>query len=325
MKRLLPLVAALALLPACGCSGKKPPPPEAPHPPPVASAAPHEVTYEDEWQKTAFGGAYLAPKDGFPNGEVDLVFHFHAGKFADKEYREIAGPIGVVVRLDYGVGTQPYEDAFKDPNRFQSFIDDTLAELHDRYAPDGGALRIRRLSLFAWSAGYASIRKILQQRDYYDRVDTVVLLDGLHTNYVEKVPKGAVEHGIPFPHHVDVRTLAPFTRLAEDAAAGKKEFVFTHSSIVPPGYASTTETAAALEELVHAKKVEERVPGPGNLVRLYEAGVGDFHVRGFTGETKESHIAHLHMIDDVVKDFVAPRWARLDKVPGAPVSSPASP
>lgn len=309
------LLLAPATLPACGCTGNKAPEPSAPRGAEAAGPGGGNedptVAYEDEWQKTSYGGAYLAPKRGFPEGEFDLIFHFHAGKWADKEFREIAGPAGVVVRLDYGVGTQPYEDAFKNPDRFQQMIDETTSELVARYAPDGGTLKMRRLSLFAWSAGYASIRRILNQRDYYDRVDTVVLLDGLHTNYVEKVPKGAVARGIPFPHHVDVRSLSPFTKLALDAAAGKKEFVFTHSSIVPPGYASTTETAAALEELVHAKKQEERVEGPGSLVRLYEADAGEFHVLGFAGETKESHVAQLHLLDDVVKDFVAPRWARL--------------
>ena len=48
-----------------------------------------------------------------------------AGKHAANEYRALAAPIGVVVRLDYGAGTGPYADAFKDPNRFQSMLDET--------------------------------------------------------------------------------------------------------------------------------------------------------------------------------------------------------
>src|SRR4029079_2966698 len=111
---------ARALLPACGCSGKKPRPAAAPHP--EGLVGPREgraVPYDEEWQKTSFGGMYIAPIDGFADGAYDLIFHFHAGKFASAEYRELAAPIGVVVRLDYGAGTGPYEDAFKDPARFQ--------------------------------------------------------------------------------------------------------------------------------------------------------------------------------------------------------------
>ena len=67
---------------------------------------------------------YIAPLEGFPAGVYDLVVHFHAGKFATSEYRALAAPIGVVVRLDYGAGTAQYADAFKDPARFQSMLDE---------------------------------------------------------------------------------------------------------------------------------------------------------------------------------------------------------
>jgi hypothetical protein len=267
------------------------------------------IPYDDEWRSLGFkGGKYLAPKELPDPDSFDVIFHFHAGKFAQKEYcAESNG--AVLVSLNYGAGTEPYAKAFNDPKRFGAMVDEVLALMRARTG--NPKLVIHRTSLFAWSAGYASIGRILTQ-GYYDRIDTVVLLDGLHTNYLNKIPKRVIKLGLPYPHHVDVNGLGTFIRFAQDAAAGKKEFVFTHSSIVPPGYASTTETATELINIVKAQKVEEQVPAIRNLTRYYHADVGNFHIRGFTGTTKEAHIAHVHMVGDVLHDFVVPRWTNID-------------
>ena len=312
------LVVVAVLLVDCN-SHKTPPPAAAPLPPlprgsessaseELARLGGKPIPYDDEWRSTGFAGRYIAPKTLPDEDSFDLIFHFHAGKFAEKEYREYANG-AVLVSLGYGVGTQPYADAFANPERFQHMLEEMLALMRARTG--NPRLEIRRTSLFAWSAGYASIGRILSQ-GYYDQIDTVVLLDGLHTNYLDKIPKRVIQRGLPYPHRVDVKGLGAFIRLARDAAAGKKQFVFTHSSIVPPGYASTTETATQLIQIVNAAKVEERVPAIRNLTRYYHADIGDFHVRGYTGFSKEAHIAHLHMVGDVMRELVLPRWRRLD-------------
>jgi hypothetical protein len=35
----------------------------------------------------------------------------------------------------------------------------------------------------------------------------------------------------------------------------------------------------------------------------------DYHVRGYWGATPEAHVEHLHLVDDVVREFLVPRWA----------------
>ena len=271
------------------------------------------IPYDDEWRSTGFAGRYIAPKTLPDTDTFDVIFHFHAGRFAEKEYREHAGG-AVLVTLNYGAGTTPYSRAFADPARFQRMLDEMVGLMRARTGRS--ALALRRISLVAWSAGYASIGRILAQ-GYYDRVDTVVLLDGLHANYADKIPKRGRRRAAPpaGPRTVDARALEVFARFAADAAAGKKSFVFTHSSIVPPGYASTTETAASLIATVKAARVDESIAGPRNLRCYYHADAGDFHVRGFTGGTKDAHIAHVHMVGDVLRDFIAPRWARIDRAP----------
>ena len=269
--------------------------------PSLASA--NSNIYDDAWQPTSFGGWYLAPKK-IRSDSFDIVFHFHAGRAAAKEYRE-QGHGAVVVALTYGVGSKAYADAFADPEHFQQMLGEMEVRL--RASRNNPRLQVRRISLFAWSAGYGAIRNILTQ-GYYDRIDTIVLLDGLHANYLAATPR------MPVPaRRVDGRLLDAFMRFAQDAANGKKEFVFTHSSIQPPGYASTTETAAVLIDVVKAKKVWLRSPGPRNLMRLYRADVGGFHIRGFSGTTKEAHIAQLHLVGEVLRELVVPRWVRLEQ------------
>jgi len=291
--------------------------------PPEKEATAAPSAYEDAWQPTDFGGWYLAPKK-IRSDYFDIIFHFHAGRAAAKEYRE-QGRGAVIVALTYGAGSKAYADALADPDRFQKMLGEMEERL--RASKSNPRLRVRRISLFAWSAGYAAIRNILTQ-GYYDRIDTVVLLDGLHTNYLPlDLPPALPPRGAKRPlapaRRVDGKGLDAFMQFAQDAAAGKKEFVFTHSSIVPPGYASTTETAAVLLDVVKAKKVWLRTPGPRTFVRTYRADAGGFHIRGFTGTTKEAHIAQLHLVGEVLHDLVVPRWVRLDR--RLPSEKPTSP
>ena len=120
-----------------------------------------------------------------------------------------------------------------------------------------------------------------------------------------------VAHGLD----LDERDLEPFSRLARDAAAGKKLFVFTHSEIAPYGYASTTEAADFLLGVVGGERVnvgEESSESPGGLLLKSRADVGQFFVRGYAGEDKGAHVAHLRLIEPVLRTWLAPRWARRD-------------
>ena len=90
--------------------------------------------------------------------------------------------------------------------------------------------------LSAWSAGYGAIREILEVPADYRRVDRVLLIDSLHTNYAAGKP-GPAESAL------DAGNLGISLRFARDAVARRKTMVIIHSEILPGTYASTTETA----------------------------------------------------------------------------------
>jgi len=230
------------------------------------------------------------------DGSFDVVFHFHLGRSAEAEYRAAQLPAVIVSSATHGLFANAYRDAYDDPEKLGRALDEL--SLLVRAKTGRTDAKPGRIALVAWSAGYGAIRKILATPDY-DRIDAVILLDGLHTAYAG--PRGE--------KRVDDRDLEPFARFARDAAVGKKLFVFTHSSIVPVGYASTTETADAI--IAAAGGQRAAVPeetSPGGLVLKSRADQGSLHVAGYAGEDKSSHVAHLRLVTGILTSRLAPRW-----------------
>ncbi len=309
------LVGSVIALAACGCTREAPPPKIAPPvavaaavietPAPVAStleARVPDVEMEEHW--SGFGVAscsYLAPKAELvgDDGGIDVVWHFHAGQMSEREMRA-SGVRGVFVSCGYGIGTTGYSRAFDDPSRFRSMMKRLTRTIGNKAKRDD--VHVRRLALASWSAGFAAVSRILSVAEYYDATDTVILLDSLHAQYTdgEGPARGAEK--------VDVKMLRHFVRFAADAVAGKKTMVITHSAIVPPDYASTSEATAALltEVGVIARPASETNSRSMGLSLIVDEG--DLHVRGFRGAGPRDHFDHLHLIGDTLRSWLVPRW-----------------
>lgn len=319
------LLASASLIALAACAPRASERPPAKTAPPVAVAAAvlespapaiereldgltaPDVEMEKHWQGFGVSScSYLAPKDDFIDveGGVDVVFHFHAGQMSERAIRT-SGVRGVFVSCGYGIGSGGYARAFEDPSRFGTMMKRLTATI-GRSAKRSD-VHLRRLALASWSAGFAAVSRILAVPEWYDATDTVVLLDSLHAQYVdgEGPARGA--------DHVDVKMLKRFVRFATDAAAGKKTMVVTHSAIVPPDYASTSEaTAALLSEVGVAPTRTSAKTGRGMTLSL-EADARGLHVRGFRGAGPRDHFDHLHLIDNVLRTWLVPRWNAPDR------------
>lgn len=227
---------------------------------------------------------------------VDLIFHFHIGRAADAEYRQ-ADVRAVVATATYGLFATAYGDGQSNPERFPQMLGELELLLAARY---GRPIAIGRIAVVAWSAGYGAVRKLLLQ-PVKERIDAVILLDGLHTAYT----------GPRWSPKVDARDLEPFVAFARAAANGQKLMVISHTAIIPPGYASTTETADVLLQMLDVPRVPiaDAEPNEG-LVATSRADRGNFHVRAFAGDNKEVHVAQLRLVDDLLREYLAPRWAQ---------------
>lgn len=247
------------------------------------------------WQRPVGGYAdLLIPKElklG-RRGEFDVVFHFHGREPARKEWIQAANRV-VWVGVDLGKGSAAYQAKFAQTEEFWNL----LAEVEDRVALAAGAplAGAEHIGLTAWSAGYGAVGAILHDPRAQRRTDFVGLLDGLHAAY-----DGA---------GLDLEVMSPFVQFARSAAQGKKLMFVTHSSIIPPDYASTTETANFLIWAVGGRPgVASEHSDPLGLERIREFHQQGFHVVGFNGAEAIDHCAQVGMLRSIATDYVAPRW-----------------
>jgi hypothetical protein len=287
----------------------------APAPPPPGPRA--DAALSREFRSPIAGGLLtLPPSFASEDGAYDLVIHLHGNTDLVEESFALAGVNAVVVILNLGNGSGPYEDRFANALSLPELVDRAQATMEKRGLAHA---TLRRLALSAWSAGYGGVLKTLEQPALAAKVDAVLLLDGIHVGYQPKSTELLVER------------LEPFVRFARRAVDGKALFSITHSNITPIGhYAGTHETTDALLRAVGVSR------GPGGeappmpalfsvegviakkrivwLTPESEAVQGGLHVRGYGGDQPEHHIAHLvQMSATAVPDLVA-WWKR----PAAP-------
>jgi hypothetical protein len=280
----------------------------------VASGA--AVAEWSAWRGLSFG-TYLAPKTDFisDDGGVDVVFHFHAGQMAEREMKE-SGMNAVFVSCGYGIGSGAYADALANPARFGRMLGELVKNLEKETGKSG--LHVRHLALASWSAGFAAVGKILAVDRYYAMVDSVVLNDSLHAQYTGPNPKVGGFSKNRGAELVDLRMIRSFIRFARDAKAGEKTMVITHSAIVPPDYASSSEASQALLTAIDVPTsvVDEAASSSSwRSMRLTKrADSGNLHVRGFRGGGPKDHFEHLHLLGEVLRSWVAPRWKREERL-----------
>lgn len=246
-----------------------------------------------KWDRSTIVGQMIIPKDGIAeSGDFDVMIHFHGHEAARKEWvQAIKGP--VLVGIDLGNGSGAYEDHFTSARAFGDLLESIEKGVAKRTG--NGSAHIRRIGLSAWSAGYGAIQEILRFREQRDSIDSVILLDGLHSGFNEQLRSAQ---------------LAPFVQFAREAVRRHKLMFVSHSSIIPPTYASTTETSNYLVWKVGGEPTPSR-PRPGDpmgLELISRFSQGNFFVRGYAGNAALDHCAQVGLYRDVLKTHVGPRW-----------------
>jgi hypothetical protein len=265
-----------------------------------------DVELDTKWRGFAKGCSYLAPKNDIvkTDGSVDVVFEFHAGMMAEREMRETGLP-AVFVTCGFGVGSGSYADEFIDQARFGRMLYLLTKKLDEQTHRED--VHVGKLTVASWSAGFGAVSRILAVSRYYDMIDSVVLLDGLHAKYKEGPDQKRPAQG---KEHVDLRLLSSFTRFAKDAAAGKKTMVITHSAIVPPDYASVAETTAAMLDSIGVPQAAVEEHTSRGMTLSSRADTKGLHVRGFRGGGPRDHFAQLHLFGEVLRSWVVPLYTQ---------------
>jgi hypothetical protein len=221
---------------------------------------------------TLFLPAGLQPKT--------LLFFFHGGGWLP----EVAASRNriAVVSVQSGAGSGTYALQFDDARRFSRILEEAQAK---------AGVKIERVILGGWSAGCGAIREILKTPASYARVDTVLLIDGIHTDYMDGKPG-------PLESKIGTANLEIWIKLARDAKAGRKRVLITHSEIFPGTFASTTETADYLVAQLGVTRRAVLKWGPMGSQQLSEVKAGKFQMIGYAGNSAPDHVDQLHSLPE---------------------------
>lgn len=188
----------------------------------------------------------------------------------------------VVVSAVLGAGSRVYEKAFTDPALFGRVLQE---------AETRAGMKLGPITLAGWSAGCGAIRRIMSTPEYYDKVVNTIMIDGIHTSYIDSKPG-------PLESKIDPRPLQIFIKMARDAMTGKRRVIITHSEIFPGTFASTTETSDYILNALglHLKPVAKW--GPMGTQELGEVRAGKFLTVAFAGNSAPDHVDQLHSLSD---------------------------
>jgi hypothetical protein len=241
-----------------------------------------EETPSGRREKLELGTLFLPAGMKTANG-VPVLFFFHGGTWLP----EVAAAQNkvAVVTVQAGSGSAAYTRLFEDQARFPALL---------KEAETKAGVGFGRVMLGGWSAGCGAIRQILKAPDSYARVDAALMIDGIHTDYVEGKPG-------PLESKIGDENLAIWQQLARDAIAGRKRAIVTHSEIFPGTFASTTETADYLLKQLSLVRRPVLKWGPMGLQQLSEARAGKFLLIGYAGNSAPDHVDQLHSLPVYLK------------------------
>lgn len=216
--------------------------------------------------------------------EVNLVIHFHGGPLPPEHAVSRVGKSHVLAVVQLGSGNGIYDAAFSNPSAYDSLLAGIRRTLADVSRP----VVFRSVTLSGFSAGHGAIRAILRDSSHFAAVDAVLLLDGLHTDYV---PPGTV---VAAGGQLNPAKLVEIMQFARAAIAERKRILVTHSEIFPGTFASTTETANLLLDSLGLKRKPVLKWGPFGMQQTSIVRAGGLEVLGFAGNAGPDHIDHFH-------------------------------
>jgi hypothetical protein len=231
-----------------------------------------------------------------------------------RESVEVAGINAIVAIINLGIGSKVYRETYDGAGEWERLLDKINRAVVQRGVPSP---KLRRIALSCWSAGYGAIGSVLRHRRGADPLDAILVLDGIHAGWREEDPTKLN----PLP-------LAMFVDAAKAAAAHRILFSMTHSEISPPLYGGTSSTAEYILRAVGAEPVKNamlELPPHVKLVAaehavskrlekkmvpISDSRVGLLRIRGYSGDTREHHMAHLLQMAATLLPELRDRWAQ---------------
>jgi hypothetical protein len=232
---------------------------------------------------------WVPPELAVSGRAFDVVVHFHGASEHQEKNAAEAGLKAVFVTANEGLGSTPYARAFEKPGSLDRALDlavrtvDTSGHLDTSAGPP----RVRFVALSSWSAGGAAVKQILDRERDAERIDAVLLADGIFSRFADPKTKA-----------VESKPLDPFVRFGRRALDGERLMVVTHTAIETPQYPNVKECTDVLLETLDLPRSEEPV---------YSLDRGEVHVRGSAGKGPQDHVDQIRALDEAYA-LLARRW-----------------
>src|SRR5262249_10322895 len=155
------------------------------------------------------------------------VLHLHGAPSVNEPALVATSWRAVLIEFNRKGLSSVYTKPFSDPELLPSLLEKTRKAI----AKEGLVTdpEIGRVTVSSFSAGFGGVREMLNVPAHFRRIDALYMADSLYCGYAGDASK----------REVDPEKMSGFLRFAQEAAAGRKTLVLTHSAQVPDGYAST--------------------------------------------------------------------------------------
>lgn len=248
------------------------------------------------------GVSVQVPDNPIVNGKYNVLFQIRPGKGATN-----SGVNTIVVNAEAG-GMASAENTKAFGN--SAWVKQQLATIHSALTKVfGNNISLGKLSFSSFSGGYSAVGNILRDPQMRDRIDSVIVLDGIHYG----------ERGKP-----NVAGMQPWLDYARAAKEDpNKRFIFLYTAVDPSTYASTSDSAKyLLDQLnIENKKTSEGqrtlggvVPagigqeGGFSAIRLYDRKTDKPGYGYSLNEMKKQHISAANALGDVLNEYLYNDW-----------------
>jgi hypothetical protein len=222
---------------------------------------------------------------------VNAVIHFHGGQFLQEENLKTAKLNAIAVSINIGILADAYGEYARGKMKVLNHILEQTESVMQRVHP---GVRLAKIALSAWSAGFAALRPMLEAEEGRKRVDAAFIADGMFAILSDL--KQRIVYTEP---------LKGTFEFAQAATRSEKLFMVSHSAIPAENYASVGETVDVLLRTLALGKTP-LVPLPKQPI--YEAKKGLFAALGYPGFSKEAHAEQIKQMGETMYKPLRARW-----------------
>ncbi|MFZ4399402.1 MAG: hypothetical protein ACOYO1_05150 [Bacteroidales bacterium] len=178
------------------------------------------------------GASVKCPDNPIINGKYNVFFQMMSGKNPTK-----SGVNTIIVEVNTQIfGSGEYAKRYGN----STWINKQLGMIQVALSKKFGSVSLGKLSLGSFSAGYGAVGGILSDPAMRDRVDSVVILDGIHHGQNGK------------PNRAAMKPWEEYAKMAKNDP--NKRFVFLYTAVDPGAYASTSDSANYLNAATGAQQ-----------------------------------------------------------------------